>query len=150
MSSTFTPQSVHAAVSMSNVTSSNGCLGIGTTTPASALDVKGSVNVSGTIMAGNVGLQYWKYTGTTGTAGTSTTYGLPAGCVYGNIVAAYGGYTNVIFFPFNNTWTTTHPNDPTWSASLYINNTNGINIDVGSASTSAASRPFTVIIVTAS
>ena len=48
MSSSFTPQSVHSlTVSMSNVTSSNGCLGIGTTTPACALDVRGSVNVNG-------------------------------------------------------------------------------------------------------
>ena len=57
MSSTFTPQSVHAiSVSLSNVTSSNGNLGIGVTNPMQALEVAGNAIVGGSLSAGNIGM----------------------------------------------------------------------------------------------
>lgn len=113
-----------------------------------SLDVSGSVNVSGTITTGNsCSLRYWIITGTTPAKGTEADYTLPTGCSYGNIVAAFGGYTNSIFFPFHNTWFITNPSDLTWSASFYIG-TNGLHISVGASATSAESKPFKIIIIT--
>ena len=54
MSSTYAPQSVHAiSASLSNVTSSNGNLGIGTTTPAYSLDITADARISGNMYLPN-------------------------------------------------------------------------------------------------
>jgi len=114
-----------------------------------ALDVSGSVNVSGTITTGNsCSLMYWKVIGNLPSAGNALSVALPTGCSSTNVVAAYGGWLNgSTFFPFNNTFFQAGGNS-TWEVSLYLSST--VNIDVASSSTNASSKPFTVIIVTTS
>lgn len=118
-----------------------GFVGIGgITAPSQALDVSGSVNVSGTITAGNVGLRYWRATGTTPASGEST-FVFPEGVVFANIVNIYGVYATdaSTFGLFNSS---------TGNATVFPS-IDGFHIDVNTAS-SASAKAFTIIIVTAS
>jgi len=70
-----------------------GQVGVGKSTAGYALDVSGSVNVSGTITTGNTGIRYWTIYGTTSsTVGTQTNYPTPSGMTTtpANIVAIWG------------------------------------------------------------
>ena len=124
---------------------SSGNVGIGSTRPSVALDVVGSVNVSGTITTGNAcSLRYWKMTGTTPTYSLTSTvevnYPYPAGVIQANIVGVYGTFDGA--WPFNMTRTVDTAR-VTW---LYTGNQ--LAMGLGVSAFGASQRPFTVIIVT--
>jgi len=96
MQTETTAQPVAAFYAGSNtalMVTSTGQVGIGKSTAGYALDVSGSVNVSGTITTGNTGIRYWTIYGTTSsTVGTQTNYPTPSGMTTtpANIVAIWG------------------------------------------------------------
>lgn len=115
-----------------------------------ALDVSGSVNVSGTITTGNsCSLKYFSITGNTPSAGGNGGYGLPTGCLLANIVAIYGSFiaSSGNVFPFNNTYFQ-YSGDTSCEVSLYVNYSAGVYIHVPSSGTTVGGRPFTAIVVT--
>ena len=127
----------------------SGSVGIGKTNPACSLDVSGGVNVTGTITAGNVGMQYWQVAGTTGAVNTQVHVTLPTGCIYGNIIGAFGCFDDgSCWFPFNNTLFQYEA--ATHNASIFVHSTLGVIIAIPTGSTNAASKPFKVIIITTS
>jgi len=147
----------YTQIKILNVTGWVGFQGIGWTLASSvmwkstyALDVSGSVNVSGAITTGNAcSLRYWTVFGYTNSASAgTTTVGLPTGCVGTNIVGMYGTFTNGVYnFPFNHTLSTA--GNTARSCTIFFDGTN-INVVNGTGATNAYSCPFTVVIVTIS
>ena len=123
-------------------------VGIGKAPLASSpysLDVSGNVNVSGTIMAGNVGFRIVTITGTLPTAANSLNIAFPSGVSSQNITMLVGYSKNgaslnwVPFYGFS---------DISWNVYYYINNGTGcIELDLLSTSTAAAGKDFKICIM---
>jgi len=129
--------------------SAAGNVGIGKSIPSCALDVSGSVNVSGTITSGNnTSLRYWTILGTTGgSAGAQVgPVSVPSGCTWTNIVALYGTInTGVRIWPLNCTY-----NGNYYTVSCWCDNGNLYALNSTSSLSEVWSKSFTMIIVTTS
>jgi len=134
---------------------SAGQVGIGKSTASYALDVSGSVNVSGTITTGNAcSLIYWKVTGNMPPNTTSSVnINLPTGILLANIVGFHAGFTygTSYYFPFSNAYNNTYSPNNQWICAAYINGGSPCTMTIVMGSSAImALCPFTAIIVTSS
>ena len=115
--------------------------------------IGGNLNVNGlTTLGGNVGLKFWKVTGTAPPTTVAVDIPLPNGCYYSNVVGFWGTYVNTgcFIFPLNNTFNYT-TSSTGWDASIYLQANGNFHIDLATAhSTNVVNCAITIIVVTIS
>jgi hypothetical protein len=106
--------------------------------------INNSVEVNGTIKAGNQGLKFWYVTGTHGgSSGTTVSQNTPSGLSVGNITSITGVtfQTNGDCIPFNYSIS-----DSGWNADVYVNYNNVISVTARGVAT--LGKIFRLTIVT--
>lgn len=134
--------SANAALLVNNA----GQVAIGKNTAAYALDVSGSVTVSGTLTAGNQPFKIITITGTLGAVNSNTSITLPAGVTFSNIIGIFGmaNYNGGYRFAVNDS------RDPSGWWQVYINANGTFAIYIPTASTNVAGQSYTLSFITSS